>query len=90
MRLVISLLLMVSLAACSGQRPPVAQTYPAVRTGLTIPLTVHNPYRVAVEIEMKCDGLKTKWVLPGKGFVVVWVPVDATRCEIWPKVRFWR
>ena len=82
------LLFLVFAAACSGQKP--ALTNLPQRTSLMLPLVVYNPYRVSVDIELKCESLKTRWVLPAKGSVVLWIPPDVARCELWPTVKFWR
>jgi len=82
------------VASC---RPP-SPVVPSRIDG-TIPLVLYNPYSLPAEIELKCrlpgkagrirPSMAQILMLPGKSSVILRVPEEAVRCELWPKVKLW-
>ena len=61
-----------------------------------VEITAHNPYRISVNLEVKCDWnssartykLHRFYTIPGKKSVVIHTPRDVRRCEVWPKIKW--
>lgn len=59
-------------------------------------IEVNNPYRLQVELEVKCDWDRDledfkyhKFLsIPGKRSIVIKVPSNLRKCQIWPKIRW--
>lgn len=52
-------------------------------------LTVFNPYRATVSIELKCHRYRRCYKVLPKGSATLRIPRRSRRCEAWPKVRLW-
>ena len=58
-------------------------------------LEIHNPYRINVNIELKCDWKNNafsyykKIKIPKKGNIVLNLPKKLRNCQIWPTASVW-
>ena len=58
-------------------------------------IDAHNPYRMLVKIELKCDWSHKKqkfhfrenYVIKPKATVRMFIPSTVKKCQIWPKVN---
>lgn len=59
-------------------------------------LIVYNPYRLSVQLEVKCDYQnKTKKFryhkfveVPGRKNTIIKTPANLKQCQIWPKITW--
>ena len=65
-------------------------------TPSTTTITVYNPYRLTVNLEVKCDWDYKKqqfdylkhFTVPGKKNTEIVVPNRLKKCQVWPKISW--
>ena len=74
----------------------VVATGAAITQPTTTTITTYNPYRLTVELEVKCDwdnnikGFRFHkfFTVPGKSKTQIVVPSSMKKCQIWPKISW--